>query len=367
MTKMKWFGCSLGFFPIAFVVPAAGGAAGEANPIHFIGLQDFTSFEQAPNGNSTVLTSPWFSPPLAWNELIVSWNAMCPPGSHLKIEARAADAKAMTPFYVMGLWSPDPARHPRESVKGQKDDLATVKTDTLLCRRKMDRVQVRLTLGGDRELPTMKFLGVCVQDTGANPAPAAPNRAAWGRIVDVPQRSQLGYPGGSGWCSPTSISMLLAHWSRQLKRPELDVSVPDVARAVHDRNWTGTGNWPFNTAFAGQFAGMRAYVTQVADLREVEDWIAAGIPVAVSVSFDLLNGKSSDQGTGHLILVVGFTNQGDIVVNDPWPNPKRENSVRKIFPRANLLKAWERSHHTIYLVYPESAKIPANRYRHWAE
>src|ERR1044071_1262554 len=67
-----------------------------------------------------------------------------------------------------------------------------------------------------------------------------------------------------------------------------------VAQAVYDPAYRGTGNWVFNMAYAGSFDGMRACATRFDGLREVEDCIAAGIPVALSVSFDLLNGKEKD-------------------------------------------------------------------------
>ena len=208
-------------------------------------------------------------------------------------------------------------------------------TDTRLCRRAMSGAQVRLTLSGAKgALPEMKFVTFSFLNSSVPPAARESNRRAWGVTLDVPQRSQLGWPGGSGWCSPTSLSMILAHWSRQLHRAELDVPVPEVAREVFDQAYGGTGNWIFNMAYAGSFEHLRACATRFDDLREVEDCLAAGQPVALSVSFDLLNGKNADMNNGHLIVVVGFTATGDVVVNDPWPNPRKENRVRKIFPRA---------------------------------
>jgi hypothetical protein len=298
------------------------------------------------------LESPWITPPSAWRELVVSWNLECPAGGHLKVEARAATEEKNTPWFNLGRWSPDPARHPRESVPGQRDEFAEVKTDVLVCRNPMARAQVRLTLGGEGALPVLKHLGVCLADTTTARPDRPSNQAVWGKVIDVPQRAQTGWPDSDGWCSPTAVSMVLAHWAQTLKRPDLDVPVPDVAKAVFDRQMGGTGNWPFNTAFAGGFAGMRASVTRFADLREIEDWVAAGIPVIASVSFDLLNGKTKDEGTGHLVVVVGFTAKGDVVINDPWPNRKKENSVRKTYPRENFLRAWPRSRHTVYLIHP---------------
>jgi uncharacterized protein YvpB len=321
-----------------------------AAPAAFQAFTNFSTFVQTDAAGAVTLLSPEIPAP-HWNELIVSWNANCPARSRLTVEARAFDGKRWTRFYTMGIWSED---NVRESVRRQRDGDASVNTDVLVCKRPMRSSQVRLTLTGDAaKLPTVKFVGVSLLDTTMAPRSEHTNSAAYGRTLNVPQRSQLGYEGASGWCSPTSVSMMLAYWAKQLNRPELDVQVPAVATAVFDPNWSGTGNWPFNMAFAGHFAGVRAFVTRMNELGDVEDWIAAGVPVALSVSFDLLNGREKDLGNGHLIVVVGFTASGDVVVNDPWPSPKKENSVRKVFPRNRVIKAWQRSHQTAYVVVGE--------------
>jgi hypothetical protein len=141
--------------------------------------------------------------------------------------------------------------------------------------------------------------------------------------------------------------------------------VPEVAHACFDRVYNGTGNWPFNTAFAGSLPGLRAYVTRLSDIRQLEDWVAAGIPPIVSVSYDLLKGKAKDEDPGHLMVCNGFTETGDIVLNDPAHHPERGEVARRVFPRDNFLKGWARSRNTVYLLYPENAKLPADPFGHW--
>ncbi len=319
----------------------------------------FEEFEQTRSGNQMVLLSPRLNLQ-PWNELVVSWNANCPTGTALKIEARAFDKTGSTRFYTIGLWSAESGRE-RTSIRKEGDGDALVDTDTLIARRPMNEAQVRLTLDGTNGMmPALKLITFSFLNREVAKGTHASNKNAWGRTLDVPERSQLGYAGGSGWCSPTAVSMILAYWSQRLGRPELDVPVPQVARAVYDGAYRGTGNWAFNMAYAGSFPGMLAYTTRLDDLRQVEDCIAAGIPVALSVSFDLLNGKEKDQNNGHLIVAVGFTEQGDVVVNDPWPNPKKENRVRKIFPRHQVIAAWQRSKQTVYVVAPAEASVPRN-------
>lgn len=333
----------------------------------FIGLTDFSNFTQSTEvSGEKVLLSPEIKSPIPWNQLIVSWNADAPAGTFLKVEASAILPGHATKFYTLGDWSPDNQIFPRTSVRGQKDTDGQVDTDTLTLKHPAGAVRIRLTLGGTNDLlPTLKFLGLSFSNTKIPPAVRPPNRAAWGKVVQTPERSQFGYPGASGWCSPASLSMVLARWAEVLDEPEMNLTVPQVASKVYDHAYGGTGNWPFNTAFAGSFPGMRSYVTRLDDISEVEDWIADGIPVILSTRWDWLKPGRPLDDDGHLIVCLGLTKDGDVIVNDPAAHWERGDSVRCIYKRANVIHSWAKSHNTVYLVYPEKESIPANCYKHW--
>jgi hypothetical protein len=334
---------------------------------HFVGIDDFSKFSRSKNERGeTILLSPEIKSGIPWNELIVSWNADAPTGTFLKIEASAVAAGGVTRFYELADWSLDNKAFPRTSVRNQKDADGSVHTDTLVLTHLADAARIRVTLvGTDSTRPSLKFLGASFSNTKAPTAPLAPNHAAWGKIVATPERSQHGYPNASGWCSPTSLSMDLARWSEILNRPEMNLSVPQVAAAVYDKSYDGTGNWAFNTAFAGSFRGMRSYVTRFDDLSEVENWIVAGIPVILSARWDWLRQGRPLDSAGHLIVCIGFTENGDVIINDPAAHLDRGQTVRQIYRRQDVLHSWSWSHHAVYLVYPTNAKVPANRYRQW--
>jgi hypothetical protein len=342
---------------------SASGQAFDARGGQFITFKSFSSFKKS-NGEhpgEVVLTSREIRARIAWDELIASWNAEMPASASLKIEVRAIYSTHTTKWYVMGLWSGDPERHPRESVRRQRDEDGDVRTDTLILKQPADRVQVRLTLSGEgKEKPKLKFLSLSLLDSKATPPPLLPNRAAWGKTLDVPERSQMAYENGGVLCSPTTVSMLLAHWSRELNRPSLDHDVPEVVKGVYDPKWEGTGNWAFNTAFAGALPGMRAYTARLSDVAELEDWIARGLPVGLSLCYNRLRGKSRES-SGHLVVCVGFTKNGDAVINDPGT---RQN-VRTVFPRANLIDAWAYSKNAAYFIYPVKTSVPRDRFGHW--
>ena len=355
------------------VAPGNHNAITERNA--FVGFKDFSTFTQSPGGSpeEMVLTSPEIIAPISWDELIVSWNVRA--GVFLSVEARAIYPDHATKFYVLGLWSDDPSRHPRQSLNGQQDSDGTVKTDTLVLAQNVRKIQLRLTLDKPDSLrrvtrkaarpDALKFLGLSFCNSHIRPMLQPPKQAAWGTILQVPERVQSGYKGPGGWCSPATVSMVLAWWSNQLHRPELDHSVPEVAAAVNDPAYGGTGNWPFNAAYAGALPGMRAYVTRFDDVSELEAWIAAGIPPILSVSSDLINDRHSGPDNGHLIVCVGFTPEGDVVANDPGVSVKRGESPRRIYPRQRVIDAWKKSKNTVYLIYPETAAIPIDRSGHW--
>ena len=334
---------------------------------HFVGLKSFSSFTRDRDaGGNIILLSPPIDSGIPYNQLIASWNANAPAGTFVKIEVATSSDGTQTKFYTVANWSLDGKIFPRTSVSGQRDADGNMDTDTLKLNQPATAAQIRVTLGGaNGTLPSLKFIGLSFSNTKVTPAVRPPNHAAWGKIITTPEHSQHGYPGESGWCSPTSTSMVLSRWAGVLHRPEMDLTVPQVARSVYDQGYDGTGNWPFNTAFAGSFTGMRAYVTRLDDISEVEDWIAAGIPVILSTRWDqLLPGRPPDFA-GHLVVCIGFTKDGDVVINDPATRLDRGQSVRRIYKRENVINSWTQSHHAVYLVYPENAKIPANEYGHW--
>ena len=81
-----------------------------------------------------------------------------------------------------------------------------------------------------------------------------------------------------------------------------------LAADTYDHGYDGTGNWPFNTAYAAPLAGA-AFVTRLRSLREAERFVAAGIPVVASIAFGSgeLTGAPISATNGHLLVIVGFT------------------------------------------------------------
>jgi hypothetical protein len=150
------------------------------------------------------------------------------------------------------------------------------------------------------------------------------------------------HPAERGWCSAAALAMLLRFHGR-------DASVAKVARAVFDSAYNGTGNWSFNVAHAGA-RGLRAYVAYVRGIDHVAAFIAAGLPVAISIAWRQgeLPGAPLETSDGHLIVVRGIEPE-HVLVNDP-----AQPSIAVCYPRA-ALDALFRAHGGVaYLVAPRS-------------
>ena len=85
--------------------------------------------------------------------------------------------------------------------------------------------------------------------------------------------------------------MVIAYWGTGPTAADLawvDPAFPDplvahAARYTYDLAYEGTGNWPFNTAYAACF-GLAAFVTRLDSLVEAELFVHAGIPLVLAIA-----------------------------------------------------------------------------------
>lgn len=302
----------------------------------------------APGAPTGTLTGPPIAV-AAFDELVPSWNSSTGGGGSVSVEVRAQLAGGWSKWYSFGRWR---AAEGRSSQNGQKDVQGQVMTDTLRLSAKASAYQYRVTLRGAGT--SVRLLAFNTSDRSKRTAALgqAGDKRAWGKINDVPQRSQMIYPdGGEVWCSPTSVSMILASYG-------VNVTVPQAAHGMYDKAYEGTGNWPFNTAYAGE-QGMRAFVTRLPNLVAAEKYTAAGFPLAVSLGWKKgeLPGAPLSWSEGHLMVLVGFDAQGNPVLNDPAaPN---NDTVRRTYPRATFEKLWlTHSGGLSYVITPSGVTLP---------
>ena len=323
--------------------------------------------------------SPWARADSPFRELVPSWSATTPRGTWLQAEVRVRTTSGRRGSWDgLGRWASGTLRGFHRTSQGtQDDDVASVATDTVRAHANARGWQLRLVLHrrvGSGRTPVVDATGA----TTSTPAPTDPRTSRPGRargtVIGVPRYSQMihqgHYPqwdnGGEAWCSPTSVAMVLASWGSGPTRRQYgwvpdghrDPWVDHAARMTYDHRYRGTGNWSFSAAYAGTF-GLDAFVTRLGSLRAAERYIAAGIPLVLSIAFGPgeLDGSPLTSTGGHLVVLRGFTEQGRPIVNDPAA--ARDRGVRRVYARGQLEDAWlTASAGTAYVVRPGSHPLP---------
>jgi hypothetical protein len=330
--------------------------------------------------------SPWRSPGFGLTELIASWNARTPGNSWIEVQVRGRTGTGRTSSWdVLGRWAAGERFIRRTSVPAQGDDLAGVAVDTWRTHTGMARWQLRVLLmrGQGAPSPQVDSIGAVASRLPNVSGVATSDPGPGGRVVvPVPRYSQMAhrghYPrwggGGEAWCSPTSTSMVLGRYDALPPRGaygwvpagHVDPWVDHAARSTYDAAYRGTGNWPFNTAYAATRTH-DAFVTRLRNLREARAFIQAGIPLVASISFGRgeLSGAPISSSNGHLLVIAGFTAGGDVIVNDPAARTR--SGVRRTYDRGQFEDAWlPTSGGLVYVIRDAVHPLPAPaRHSNW--
>ncbi|OIK28918.1 hypothetical protein VT52_003880 [Streptomyces malaysiense] len=311
-------------------------------------------------------TSPRYRLTVPATEVVSSWNAHTPDGTWLQVELSGTYSDGGdTPWYVMGRWAAGDQDIKRTSVDGQSDGRSSIWTDTFAIDDastglRLVSYRLRLTLyrrPGTLLTPTVWRLGAMGSDIPDRFTVPASTPGLAQELV-VPRYSQEihkgQYPqydnGGEAWCSPTSSQMIVEYWGGRLTADQLswvdpsyaDPQVDAAARFTYDYQYEGCGNWPFNAAYAATFEELQGVVTRLASLTDLETLVAAGIPAITSQSFLKTELTGAGYGTsGHLMTVIGFTADGDVIANDP-ASPG-DDAVRRVYRRREFENIWLRT------------------------
>jgi len=321
-----------------------------------------------PSAGQPVFTSAIRDVAGGFSSAIASWNVSTSGDAWIGVQLRVRVGERWTRWYEMGQWSGALDDGHRHSIAKQSDADGEVDTDTLTLRHPASALQLRAELHASSAgaLPRLRLLAVTT-DSGAAPAQsgaANADVAAWGTDLDVPQLTQRvgshggAYGGGGGsWCSPTSVAMVMGYWARRLDKPQWAVDVPTAAKGTYDPVYDGCGNWPFNVAYASEH-GLGGYVERFSSLADVERLVARGIPVIASIKVapGELEGTPYKSTDGHLLVVRGFTEAGDVIVNEPDGEP---GAIRRVYERDQFAHVWQHgSRGAVYVIAPP-ADLPA--------
>jgi hypothetical protein len=225
---------------------------------------------------------------------VVSWNTTAPHG-RIDLAIYRADG-------AVSDWLPYAAfdANGRRSLDGG-DDVARIQTDIVRSSVPITAIEVR---------SDARFEMIAVSTPVYGPQPPAITHTQSLNVRPISQYL-LTHPQQRGWCSPAAFAMLLDFWG-------VHVDVAEIAGAVYDDTYAGTGNWTFNTAFAAQ-CGLRGAVVHLSGVDHAAAFIAAGIPLALSIAWKEgdLPGAPLPASSGHLVVLRGFPSAQIAHVNDP--------------------------------------------------
>lgn len=297
-------------------------------------------------GAEVVLTTPVQDGEHDFRDLLASWNVDAPAGTGFVVELRVdADGDGSWSRWMhLGDWgefAPPVAARATSCAGGR------VAVDEFRGERAFRAAQVRLRARAREpglEL-RVRRLTLCFSDRDRTVAPLAPPFARpWGRVIDVPARSQkTERPEIAGRiCSPTSVAMVLAYRG-------VEVTTLDVAERAFDVAHDIYGNWPRNVQAAYSF-GIPGYLARFGDWAHVERLVAEGTPLVLSIAVKpgQLANAPYESTPGHLVVLVGFDAEGHCVVNDPAvPDP---GAARRTYRRDELETVWMRRGGTAYVL-----------------
>jgi hypothetical protein len=281
-------------------------------------------------------TSPVIKSAFPMDELLPSWNPICPPDTGLTIELRVRDKHygEWSPWLYLGQWG----RTQHKVNRTMSFRFGEVRTDELILTQPADAYQIRIGFehyGLTDEMPALRRVSVSYVGRG-NRTPSSERvltSADWARDLPVPFLAQ-----GDGHrlvtseiCSPTSTAMVMGYRG-------VPVGIMDNALAIYDREHEMFGNWSRAVARAGE-AGLDSYLTHILNWEQAKAYIARGQPIIASIRFreGTFPSNVMKQTAGHLIVIRGFTPAGDAIVNDP-ASKERGNGI--VYKADELANAW---------------------------
>jgi hypothetical protein len=287
-----------------------------------------------------VFESDTIRPQREFNEALLSWNVDTPAGAGFCVELRVGRRREdyWTPYLYLGDWGSVPGGSRIVECEAGRVDVDIFRSD-----ERFDRAQYRIrTVALDRRPAELcvKRVTLCLSERSGVPhchTSAAAPAGIQPKRLPVPFRSQLGANAAfaARICSPTSLGMVMQYRG-------VDLPTEVVAAACYDPAHDIYGNWPRNIQ-AAYSLGVPGYLARFSDWNWVAAMISAGQPLIISFHFSepgALRGAPYPTTTGHLLVLCGFDNNGDVYVNDPAAATAETGCT--VYRRLELEQVWLR-------------------------
>jgi len=279
-----------------------------------------------------------------FDQLLVSASVLLAKGGAVEAEARIRTEAGWSPWFSYGRFTKGAGG---ASVKRQENAFGKMDVDLLKLSKKASAFRYRLNLTPAAGAPAViKLAAAAYTDSTAPYTPALEKPAAFKPVrLKTPAYSQMAQPVpyARDICSPVSLAMALDRLGRRTGPLGAAIRVLDSTENIY-------GNWFFNTAYAGT-QGLYSFLTRMNSLEEARMFLAAGIPIIASVTFNPgeLKGSPLKKTRGHLLVIKGFDTKGNVVTNDPAAPD--EKTVERVYYRAQFAAAWLKNKYgTAYII-----------------
>lgn len=259
-----------------------------------------------------------------FNVGLPSWNGTADETSpSFKILMRFPYLNGWSPWLTVGYWQKYYGSYGTTSYDSGWINYDTAELDSYKSRWQF-KVEFRRTNVTDPS-PTLSKLSFFVSDTRKMDeldytAIVADNPEAI--FIPTTFYYQMGLDPdiGGSICSPTSVSMILRSY-------EISVDPLQFARDTYDPHFGMFGIWPRVVQNASEY-GLDGVVTRYRNWSDAREVLANGGRIAISVGEPLYS--------GHLMMLAGFTANGDPIVHDP----ARTDGYQHIFGKSELSHSW---------------------------
>lgn len=301
----------------------------------------------------TIVSDP-IARPDGFQHALVSFNADLPEHDGVLVELRVSPdltGDLWSPWLTLARWGrtdrfPVPLR--AFTLPGGQAGVIDIDYFSAARASVFRRVQYRLL--ATSSAVRVGLVAVALENTRTWTYRSTDRSSTHATDLNIPFRTQTTLdPDRAGQlCSPTSVTMVLAHHG-------FDLPVNAVADIARDPDFDIFGNWPRNIQAAATI-GVPGILTRIEHWSQVDALFAQGVPVIASIKAAAgeLPGAPYKTTDGHLLVLTGFDQLGDVRVNDPAGGTESEG--RRIYRRRDLTNAWlSRTGGTAYILFPRAA------------
>ena len=272
-----------------------------------------------------------------FNRGLPSWNGTAPDNNcSFLVQMRFPDDEGWSPWLTVGFWKAYIwASYGSTGYDGGYIDYDYVKLYQYQNRWQFKVHLARYTL--DDPSPTIHKLSFYMSDTSTTKsmdytALLNDNPEKIFISTDFLYQYDIDDEIGGSICSPTSVSMALISY-------DIAVDPLQFARDTRDPHYGIFGIWPRVVQNASEY-GLNGAVTRYRSWSAAREVLAEGGRIIISVGRPLY--------AGHLMMLAGFTSEGNPIVHDP----AKKDGYAKVYDKNDLAVSWFSKGGIAYTFFP---------------